>query len=517
MKKNIYIIGMALSMTLLSSCGDYLDVKPVGQMIPTEVSQFENILNNTTTLNYQFMDNNRGCSYAFLGDNVEISENQMKYNYDATFPNQDVIAAYKYYSPMLDPKTTPMWWTYGFRALGLFNNVVDGINDLGASSEYANGVVAQAKAGRAWFYLNLVLMYGPMYDPNGANDTPVVPYRTSGDPTIGNGPLATTAQIFAGIKEDLDYACEHCPQSLANPSRANKATAYALRAEYYMYMRDWTNMLADSKKAWELALENVGGDESKLIYNYADFHYDESKPGTPEEGCDREYWMDLLGPDNDFDQTVNRENMLYRIAPYSRVSSRFYPSEDWQSIFDKEHDLRWKLFALKAPGYKGSKGGATWNDGPRIAYVRADWVSTTQALTHPLLLLMKAEAEARTHADGAALADLNTLRKYRYTTDGAELTGLTGDALLEEILKERRREQPLVSIQRVLDLKRYAFDEGKPWAKQEIEHKCGSKTYSKSIKDAYYQSLPIDNAILEYNPQWGISKNDAIFEPYNAD
>ena len=61
----------------------------------------------------------------------------------------------------------------------------------------------------------------------------------------------------------MDYACENCPQSVANPSRANKATAYALRAEYYMYMRDWNNMLADCNKAWELALQNVGGDVDK--------------------------------------------------------------------------------------------------------------------------------------------------------------------------------------------------------------------------------------------------------------
>ena len=100
MKKNIYLIGVAISLTLFSSCGDFLDVKPVGQMIPTEVSQFENILNNTITLDYQFIDNNYGCFYAFLGDNVKISENQMKFNYNATFPNQEIIAAYKYYSPV---------------------------------------------------------------------------------------------------------------------------------------------------------------------------------------------------------------------------------------------------------------------------------------------------------------------------------------------------------------------------------------------------------------------------------
>ena len=517
MKNNKYIIGLALSLSLLSSCGDYLDVKPVGQMIPTEVSQFENILNNTTTLSYQFMDNNRGCSYAFLGDNLQISDNQMQFNYNSTFPNQDIIAAYKYYTPMLDPKSTPMWWTYGYRALGLFNNVVDGVSKLDAATSYAKGVIAQAKAGRAWIYMNFALIYGPMYNPDGANDSPTVPYRTLGDPTVNNGPLATTAQVFDNVKEDLDYACDNCPQTVANPSRANKAAAYALRAEYYMYMRDWNHMLADSKKAWELALENVGGDVDKLIYNFSDFSYDESKPVDPEEGCDKEYWMDFLGPDNDFDQTVNRENLLYRIAPYGSSNSRFYPSEDWKSIFDKEHDLRWKLFALKAPGYSGNKSGVSFNDGPRVIYTRADNLSNTQAYTHPLLLLMKAEAEARTGDYTAALADLNILRKYRYTGDGIELSGLTGDALLEEILKERRREQPLVSIQRTIDLKRYALDAGKPWSKQTIEHQCGNKTYTKSITDAYFQSLPIDNAILEYNPQWGIGINTDNYEPYNAD
>lgn len=230
MKNNKYIIGLALSLSLLSSCGDYLDVKPVGQMIPTEVSQFENILNNTTTLSYQFMDNNRGCSYAFLGDNLQISENQMQFNYNSTYPNQDIVAAYKYYSPMLDPKSTPMWWTYGYRALGLFNNVVDGVLTLDATTSYAKGVIAQAKAGRAWIYMNLALIYGPMYNPDGANDSPTVPYRTTGDPTVNNGPLATTAQVFANVKEDLDYACDNCPQTVANPSRANRAAAYALRA-----------------------------------------------------------------------------------------------------------------------------------------------------------------------------------------------------------------------------------------------------------------------------------------------
>ena len=46
MKKLKYIFAATLAATL-ASCDNFLDVKPVGKMIPTEVSQFENILNNS--------------------------------------------------------------------------------------------------------------------------------------------------------------------------------------------------------------------------------------------------------------------------------------------------------------------------------------------------------------------------------------------------------------------------------------------------------------------------------------
>lgn len=163
-------------------------------------------------------------------------------------------------------------------------------------------------------------------------------------------------------------------------------------------------------------------------------------------------------------------------------------------------------------------GDVVYDDGIQLVYYR-DELSITEGVTYPLLLLMKAEAAARINNLSAALADLNLLRKYRYKGPDSDLAGgtsLSQDQLLNEILTERRREQPLVSFQRTLDLKRYAQDAGKPWSKDIIVHKIGEKTYSKSINDAYYQSLPIDNAILQYNPQWGIAENNSLFEPYNA-
>ena len=110
MKKLKYIFAATLAATL-ASCDNFLDVKPVGKMIPTEVSQFENILNNSLTVDpYFMMDNNRSCFYAAMADNLTITENLAKYQYTATFPNLENLAAYIFYSPVLAPINSPFSW-----------------------------------------------------------------------------------------------------------------------------------------------------------------------------------------------------------------------------------------------------------------------------------------------------------------------------------------------------------------------------------------------------------------------
>ncbi len=518
MKKIIYLT-LALCAGLFTSCDSFLDVKPVGKMIPTEVSQFENLLNNTTTIDHFFMtDNNGGCFYAMMGDNLWISENQKNYNYTATFPNLDILAAAIYHTPVMDPTSTPMHWQYTYRAIGYFNNVIDGVSGIDTESSYAKGVIAQAMAGRAWIYMNFVLCYGPMYDPAGANDTPVIPLRTSGDPTASNGPLKTTAEIFKQVKDDLDFACDNAPLTSTNACRVDRACAYALRAEYHMFIRDWENMKKDAQEAWRLALANRGSVDN-MIYDYADFYYVALTEIDPPAGCSPEYYMTLKGPDTDFDQTSNRELLLYREMPNAASTSKYYPSEEWIANMDKEKDLRWKKFVYTVEGFTKNIGDAVYNDGLVQLDFRGSQLASTQALTYPLLLLIKAEAEARTNSLSDALNSLNTLRKYRYDGDDTDLPGgasLLQDQLINEILKERRREQPLISFQRTLDLKRYALDGNKPWVKQTITHKVGDKTYSKQITDPYFQSLPIDNAIINHNPSWGLETNPTLFEPYKA-
>lgn len=45
--KYLFLISIAFT-----SCSDFLDVKPIGKLIPTEIEEFENLLNNESTIKY---------------------------------------------------------------------------------------------------------------------------------------------------------------------------------------------------------------------------------------------------------------------------------------------------------------------------------------------------------------------------------------------------------------------------------------------------------------------------------
>lgn len=518
--KQSYII-YALCSFLLVSCNDFLDVKPIGKLIPTEVTQFENLLNNTNTIDYHMMDNSKECAFSYLGDNLSISENQAMYN-SSNASTLERLAAFVYYEPYENPLTLSHTWEWGiYRAAGLFNNVIEGIEDLGmAEDEYARQVIAQAKAGRAWSYLIGTLAYGPSYDPSGDNDKQTIVYRTSASPSDPNPQLSTTGEMFAYIKEDLDYAVTYCPDFVANPCRANKSATYALRSMYHMYMRDWQAMYEDADEAWQLALETKGSVD-KLLYDFNDFYYEPDESASPAPGEDVEAYLQLKSEDGntDFDKSYSRENLFYRVSP---VGSEVYPSDDYLALFNQEKDLRWRLFMLNCRGYNTSVGGVLHDDGIRRYNIRGDKMLNNEGITYPELLLMRAEAQARlggSHLSGA-LADLNLLRKYRYdNTASTDLPGgasLTQDELIDEILKERRREQPLASYQRIYDLKRFVYDTGKPWCKTTITHTIGTKEYKTNVDKNSFQ-MQIKNSYIKYNPQWGLTEWEGTWDPKSAE
>lgn len=511
MKKILYIL---IGLVLLSSCDDYLDVKPVGKLIPTKIEDYDRLLNNSSTYKaYDYVDD-----LELLGDNVEFSETIFPMMLEMDFLAEKAMT-YKFDRPYKNPQLDDELWKGIYNAAFQYNNVIEGISDvLSQDPEYGHGIIAQAKAARALDYLNACLFYGPAYKPGAANDTKTIPYRTEASVTSANPELSTTDEVFKKVEEEFLEALEFIPEHSSN-IRFNGITLKTAMAYYYMLKGDFANMLTYADAAWNDAIAAKGGVEN-LLYDFNKFQY-QYTGGWHMPGTDPEANLNLIyddGADVSFNESYAREILLYRNAPEMMFFA--YASQEFISLFS-EKDQRGRLFLLKY--------AIMPPDGIVNIYFRADKLSkgNTTGFSYPDLLLMRAEAYARNNQDADALADLNTLRKYRFESGSPVLTGLTGEALLNEILNERRREQPIPSHKRVIDLKRFAaYDAGKPWAKTVVTHDImryipaenplppvPSGTSFSAPVDSEYFIYPISNNVLLYNPHWGIPLAPETYNP----
>lgn len=520
MKK--YIIALSIFAATLSSCEEFLDVEPVGKMIPTQVEEFANLLHYSYTYSWNYKDNNGGSQLISLADNIEMTDNYIQYEFSPQYVNLDRFAAYAFRQPYQDPTMPDYYLEYGgYKSVAYFNNVIDGVKgiDGGAESTTGKEVMAQAYFGRAWTFLHLAITYGPMYDPAVTNDTRVLPYRTASVPTVANPDLSTTQEMFDLAKSDLEIAIENCPDVSSSPVRANKTAALATLAELYMYQGDWENMYLYAKQAWDAALATKGSIDN-LFYDYNTLSYIEPTPMPvptyPE--IDVRTILQISSEDSNHDETYNKENIIYRSTPSHIGLAR--PNTEYISLFE-DGDMRKEMFFLTDLGYTKTltglgDGGSDLviTDGFSTYDFRHEKMTANLGISSPTLILTLAEAAARTGKDAEALGYLNSFRKYRYTTQTATLATLTGDNLLEEILAERRRELPIVSCQHYWDLKRYAKeDASKPWVKKSITRTIMGETVTSDINGSDY-ILTIANSYIEFNPSWGLTINTETYYPY---
>ena len=478
-----------------TSCNKFLDVKPKGKLIPQEIADYNHLLDNEDIVKYIFLDNNTGCMLGYMTDNMNMSEGTGKVIYIGnSSPNLDRYYGYIFRAPYKNPNTLDYFWEWGtYRSMKYFNNVIDGINGIRNSDNAAeaDAVLAQAYTNRAWAYFHTVMIYGPVYKPGGNNNAKVLPYVTSSNITDPVPDLSTQEEVMTKVLADLHKALPVAPASTNFPSRPNKTATQAMLAYYHLFTGKYDSVAYYANLAWTAATAQ-GVD--KVLYDYNALSF--ADPVNPSKSA-------IKSPDNKIYTAGSRETLLFRAS--DQTGGQMYPSDEFIALFDPAKDLRYKYFFQLAPGFKGTYLGVTYDDGNRLQYYRGTGRFTmTGGFTYPELLLMRAEGYARTNKLAEAMADLNTLRQYRFVSGTPPLTmPASQDAVIQLVLDERRRELPLGHIKRFMDLKRFAAEPGKPWSKTKIVHQLGAQTFE-GIIDSPAFILPISNTILTYNPQWGI-------------
>ena len=147
-------------------------------------------------------------------------------------------------------------WSACYEGIYRANTVLEYIPPMEINENVKNQVVAEAKFIRAWFFYNLVTIFG---------DVPKVDRLLSASEY--NLARSPKAEIWALIVQDLTEAIPNLPLRSEAPigdlGRATKGAAQALLVKSYLWQENWS-------AAQTTAEEIVNSGEYQLTPNYAD-------------------------------------------------------------------------------------------------------------------------------------------------------------------------------------------------------------------------------------------------------
>ncbi|NQU87965.1 MAG: RagB/SusD family nutrient uptake outer membrane protein [Mariniphaga sp.] len=308
-------------------------------------------------------------------------------------------------------------WTLYYRVIYNVNGVINSIDDATADSDaFKDNLKAQALTLRAFSYFRLVQMYQHTYV--GHEGDPGVPIYL--EATIEGKARNTVSEVYSQVVSDLDQAIQLFDSSDLSQRHISDPTgniARGIRARVALSMNDWST-----------AASMAAGAKSGL---------DVMDAGDYQAGFDNhveQNWMWGLEI-NDEQSTIYASwfsHVDWTIGGYCGIG--YSPKSYSLALYNQmdDGDVRKQLIDASAVDngrlipYKFAAGGDK--------EFAADYVM----MRPEEMVLIEAEAKARLGEDAAAQALLKSLRDNRY--ESPAIVDLTGSALLEDILLERRIE-----------------------------------------------------------------------------
>ncbi|ANF52103.1 hypothetical protein A0O34_16960 [Chryseobacterium glaciei] len=225
--------------SIFASCNnDFVDIKPEGVVVAEDFYKTEADAMKATNAIYSFLRSweNSGFPAQFVfgvtGDDVEKGSNPG----DASFIN-----AYNNFSFTTSDDGVNGYWTGQWQAVQRTNQVITNVPNIDMDTALKTRLVAEAKMLRAYFYFNLVRIYGgvPIFD--GIQ----IDYI--------NKPRNTAAEVYAFIVKDLTEASAILPQTYpaGQEGRVTKGAALGLLSKVYLYMKDY-------QKAYDVSTQVKG-------------------------------------------------------------------------------------------------------------------------------------------------------------------------------------------------------------------------------------------------------------------
>lgn len=449
--KTIYTLVLAF---LLCSCDDFLDIVPVGKLVPTTIEDYELMFNGDDIQKLLKGETFYGAPNFGMGD--ERFRATDRYNQ----------ACYIWAKQIFDENSISYSdWGWLYSEIYVNNIILEQIGDAEGDEQHREKVIAEARCRRAFSYMMLMNIYAKQYDEATAGTDLGVSLRLDADVSAKAPARASVKEVYHFIETELLDAGKNLPDEAPNKFRLSKTVANALLARLYIMMRRYDD-------AWTYADLALKGNH--FLYDYHTIevvHY----PGYGD------YIDRISAQDND-------ENYLIRYYGYPNWGQGVGVATELYDLFPHDgSDLRenFEIAVQDQDNYLDS-----------IHYNKVMVISI--APTVPEMYLTRAEGYAR-KGDAAslqkAMEDINHLRSFRVVPGTPGLQATTQDEVMEIVLAERRRELNIQGHIGWMDTKRLNKE---PKYARTLTRTVNGKTYTLEPNSNNY-ALPIPYDVLGYN------------------
>ncbi|RMG23889.1 MAG: RagB/SusD family nutrient uptake outer membrane protein [Bacteroidetes bacterium] len=384
---------------------DFLDLKP-NEALPTE-DAIKSIsdLNAAAVGMYDGLQSSNyyGRYFILVPD---VMSDDVKQNASANRAKE-----YAEYGAFADHFITQNMWAMIYSVINRANTIINtDLTVAPAVEAQKNQILGEAYAVRALAHFDLVRLYGQHYGITPGNTHPGVPIVTVFDQN-SEPARNTVKEVYDQVLSDLNTALGLMGDDF-DSGRFSKLAVQALLARVYLYMGNWSEA-----EKFATNVINAGVVSLTSTDNYVSTWMDGTSP-------DAIFQIVMTDVDNNGSDALGR---MYIQAGYGD----YLPSLDVVDLIPAG-DVRRQLFT-EDENLGGVFGLLRVNKWP--SQIGAD---NTPVIRLSEIYLIRAEARAMTGNEAGAQADVTLIRQRGLPT--AEAVTATGQALLDEIEKEKRIE-----------------------------------------------------------------------------
>jgi hypothetical protein len=557
MKTNIICLASTLLLLFAGCSDDFLDRTPSDQVSSATFFTQQKDLEYAVNAAYASIGfNNWGTDYGYSTDLLRIealTDNALDHHsWNAGYRLADGTASsYDWY--------VESRWMERYRGIQRVNRILegaDGVTDI--NEDYKARLLAEAKFLRAFFYFDLVYLFGDV--PFLTNS--IAPEDTT--PTEGNEGEKEASEaakrtdkviVMDAIVKDLTESATNLPSSYSSDDlgRVTKGAALSLKARIFLYQEKWGEAAIAAKEVMDLGVYTIypsygkmftyeGISNSEVIFdlqelkekqwNFTMQNYGPNSAGGWSSGCPMQSLVDsyectdgkiisesaLFDPNNPY---ANRDpRMTYSIL---------YPGNDWRGgVFNTIPGATYPGKEIVSGDDLTDGTGGQWNKTATgynwLKYISEDdidngdyWNGSIHyvLIRYAEVLLTYAEAKIENNDIDQSVYDaINEVRQRADVNMPAVTTGKSQDELRTILRRERRVELAFEGL-RLMDIRRWKIAEDvmpgvpegltytDPDSGEQVTLSWGTRVFDKNKH--YVWPIPqaeIDITHIEQNPGW---------------